>query len=550
MTMIAREDRLALWEAFRRIPAGAPHGSNHAAWLLTNAIGRSGRYREFHVFMESENKWPIELPADVPTAVFDAMSLPAHAGLYSAIYLSGNHYVIGNKVFALRPLDDWAPIVCEIGTTHASHQWNSLLVGALTGTLRSTDVLILKSSATRRLYQRVWDRWRDAFPGIAQPRFEVLANGVDTDENQRSDELRASTRAELGLRPDEVVFLAFSRIAENTKGDQRSLVALWKQVLAQAPNAVLLISGAGKPEAVAQMEALAHACGVAQRVMIRPNPYERWPDAKQRLMSAADAFVHVTTGVEETFPLTTLESMSHGLPLIATRWAGTSDLVSEGEDGFLVDTTWAPLPDELRAPAIGLRTFSEYYTQLSRNVGHDAGQVIDAVVRLAGDAALRQRMGANARAKVLARHRIEAMGAARVRVCDEASAAARMAGSVPRRLLLDAQWILEALASRALTPDSHLVVLTDEDVGMIPEAKDAPVRGALELIVAHLRDRGGDRVEGLCHGVVAGLGELGLIGGDDLEGARTIVHRLLMRLSNYGIVAERPAAEALLRVSA
>src|SRR5262249_43142890 len=154
--------------------------------------------------------------------------------------------------------------------------------------------------------------------GIEQPEFVTLPNGVDTDENRPRGDLRADTRRQLELAPQDVVFLAFSRLGQSTKGDQRSLVSLWKHVLEAAPRAVLLLSGAGTSDAARTLRELASSLGIADRVIVRPNPYADWPDAKQRLMSAADAFVHMSTGVEETFPLTTLEGMSHGLPLVAT----------------------------------------------------------------------------------------------------------------------------------------------------------------------------------------------------------------------------------------
>jgi glycosyltransferase involved in cell wall biosynthesis len=59
---------------------------------------------------------------------------------------------------------------------------------------------------------------------------------------------------------------------------------------------------------------------VGNNVIIGEDPYDTWPSAWERLMSAADVFVHLNTGTEEVSSNSTLEAMAFGLPVIAAEW--------------------------------------------------------------------------------------------------------------------------------------------------------------------------------------------------------------------------------------
>lgn len=66
------------------------------------------------------------------------------------------------------------------------------------------------------------------------------------------------------------------------------------------------------------------------------------PETVKEFMAAADIFlqhsiVDPATGDEEGLPVSILEAMAVGLPIIATRHAGIPEAVLDGETGFLVD---------------------------------------------------------------------------------------------------------------------------------------------------------------------------------------------------------------------
>jgi glycosyltransferase involved in cell wall biosynthesis len=79
-----------------------------------------------------------------------------------------------------------------------------------------------------------------------------------------------------------------------------------------------------------------------------------------RLLAAADLFL--LSSVSEGIPLTVIEAMCAGLPVVCTRVGGTAEVVIDGETGLLT-------------PA-----------------GDDAA-IAGAILRLLGDPVMRQRMG-------------------------------------------------------------------------------------------------------------------------------------------------------------
>jgi glycosyltransferase involved in cell wall biosynthesis len=54
-----------------------------------------------------------------------------------------------------------------------------------------------------------------------------------------------------------------------------------------------------------------------------------------RLLQAADAFL--LTSISEGIPLTVIEAMAVGLPVVSTRVGGVPEVVQHGQSGFLAD---------------------------------------------------------------------------------------------------------------------------------------------------------------------------------------------------------------------
>ena len=140
-------------------------------------------------------------------------------------------------------------------------------------------------------------------------------------------------------------------------------------------------------------------------------------------MSAADALIHVSTGLEETASLVILEAMAHRLHVVASRWAGASETVRDGEDGALIDVFAAPLPHALRAAVFG-RVANAHAGEASRYAACDARQLIAAVVKLVEHPEHRRRCGESALRSVRVRHSLDDAMRRRVEFFDELAARA------------------------------------------------------------------------------------------------------------------------------
>ena len=125
------------------------------------------------------------------------------------------------------------------------------------------------------------------------------------------------------------------------------------QALVTLPGVTVLFAGDGPLRA--DLEQLARELGVADRTRFLGNVAD-----VPGLLAGADVFA--LTSFNEGLPLSILEAMAAGLPVVASRVGGTSEVVADGETGLLV------VPDDPASTAYAIR-------------------------RLLEDAALRERLG-------------------------------------------------------------------------------------------------------------------------------------------------------------
>jgi glycosyltransferase involved in cell wall biosynthesis len=155
---------------------------------------------------------------------------------------------------------------------------------------------------------------------------EVVPNGVDLAPFQ--EQVGPIRRAELGFREEQVILTYMGRL-----GPEKNLSFLlraFKGVALAYENAGLLIVGDG-PERENLLEQ-ARLLGITERVHFTGMiAYSQLP----RYLAAADAFV--TASVTEVHPLSVIESMATGLPVLGIRSPGVGDIVENGVTGLIVE---------------------------------------------------------------------------------------------------------------------------------------------------------------------------------------------------------------------
>jgi glycosyltransferase involved in cell wall biosynthesis len=196
--------------------------------------------------------------------------------------------------------------------------------------------------------------------GIHRDATAVL-NGRDPAVFHPDAAARAALRAEFGVAEGDCVILSVSRLVRH-KGYPELL-----QAMEAVPGTSLWVVG----ERLASDHGEDLAPHFARAASVLGPRFRRlgYRHDVARVMAAADVFT--LPSHFEGLPMSVIEAMLCGLPVVATDIRGPREMVLEGETGFLVPpATVAPL-----AGALG---------------------------RLAGDAALRARLGAAGRARALA----------------------------------------------------------------------------------------------------------------------------------------------------
>jgi glycosyltransferase involved in cell wall biosynthesis len=157
-------------------------------------------------------------------------------------------------------------------------------------------------------------------------RVHVVPNGVDASVfRPRSQE---EARAALSL-PDGFLFVCAGRLSRE-KGMHHALRALTLG-RDRAPDAGLLVVGDGAERS--RLERLAFDLGLHDRVVFTgAQPPEQMPT----FLAAADAFLFPTER-DEAAPLVLPQAMACGLPVIASRQGGITEVINRpGENGILV----------------------------------------------------------------------------------------------------------------------------------------------------------------------------------------------------------------------
>jgi glycosyltransferase involved in cell wall biosynthesis len=197
-------------------------------------------------------------------------------------------------------------------------------------------------------------------------RFTVIRLGIELEERVRpSEDGRAETRRYLGLPDDRFVIGWVGRMTAVKRTDD--VLAAFKRLRDKGVEACLCMLGDGPDRE--RLERRASELGV-----IRDTLFLGYQEDVAPYYAAFDALV--LPSANEGTPVSVIEALAAGTPVVATRVGGVPDVVRDGEEGFLVETG-----------AID--------------------EVAERLGRLARDPQLRQRLGRSGRSRVLKRYAVE-----------------------------------------------------------------------------------------------------------------------------------------------
>lgn len=179
---------------------------------------------------------------------------------------------------------------------------------------RACDLVIAPSAGMRDILQRL---------GV-ETAIEVIPNGVNLEPY--CNDIAALDRARLGFTPEDVVLVYVGRL-----GPEKNLPFLLRAFsgASQADDKVRLLFVGDGPERD-NLQDRVMSMGIQKKVFFTGMiPYEEMP----RYLATADAFV--TASVTEVHPLSIIEAMASGLPVLGITSPGISDTIENEVTGFL-----------------------------------------------------------------------------------------------------------------------------------------------------------------------------------------------------------------------
>ena len=203
--------------------------------------------------------------------------------------------------------------------------------------------------------------------GVAPPeRFAVIRLGIELGERVAGEQNgRVESRRYLGIGSNRFAVGWIGRMTAVKRTDD--VLVAFKRLRDDGVDAVLCMVGDGpdRPE----LEQRAHELGI-----VRDTLFLGYQEEVAPFYAAFDALVLPSSN--EGTPVSAIEALAAGRPVVATRVGGVPDVVVEGEDGFLVE------------PGA-------------------TDDIADRLAQLARDPELRERMGRAGRERVLPRYAVD-----------------------------------------------------------------------------------------------------------------------------------------------
>ena len=154
---------------------------------------------------------------------------------------------------------------------------------------------------------------------------EVVPNGVDL---HRFHQAQPLARNDFGFTDQDILLVYAGRLAPEK--NLEFLIRSFAGVSQVFPNVQLIIIGGGQKEHMEEIKSLPGELEVASRVrFVGQIPYDDLPS----YLAMCDAFV--TASVTEVHPLSVIEGMASGLPVLGIDSPGVGDSVTDRQTGLL-----------------------------------------------------------------------------------------------------------------------------------------------------------------------------------------------------------------------
>jgi len=176
-------------------------------------------------------------------------------------------------------------------------------------------IVVVAEFLKRNLVQKEW---------MNPEAITTIYNGIDGDDFTRRGD-RVEIAAELNISPTSKILGIVARL--DPIKNHRCLIKAMKKVAVRFPDALLLVIGDGPMRTkLEELVSLEHLNGNIIFLGTRNDI--------PRLLSVLDIFV--LSSLSEGLPLTILEAMAAGKPIVATDVGGIPEIIQGGSEGIIV----------------------------------------------------------------------------------------------------------------------------------------------------------------------------------------------------------------------
>lgn len=156
-----------------------------------------------------------------------------------------------------------------------------------------------------------------------------IFNGIDTVHFCQNQEYKTDIREKYGIKDNEILMITLGTLSRE-KGHHLAIEVL-SRVKQNFPDVKLMIVGTGEYRTV--LKEKIHVAGLDNYVIL-----SGFIDNQEtvKYYNAADLYLMPTLRVEG-LPFVLLEAMSCGKPVVASRIGGNTSVISDGENGLLIE---------------------------------------------------------------------------------------------------------------------------------------------------------------------------------------------------------------------
>jgi glycosyltransferase involved in cell wall biosynthesis len=321
----------------RVLPGGQTDERTHVLEVLGNAI------------VGGMENYVRNLAANLPSNEFKVSLLCPYESPYTALLRSE-----GRDVY-IAPLRDDPPwktieLICTlvretgVDLLHA-HLMNAHTVAAVAGRLSGTptvatlhgmslhpqEISVARTTGSHTIVV-CREAWSQALAvGLSPEHVSLVPNGVDLAMYHPMSADRLDFRQTINIGPDDVLVGFVGRLAWE-KGPDKFLKAA-EFILERRPEVHFAVVGTGSMEK--DLTATVRRAGLDSRIHMVGLARE-----PHRIYPALDLLLH--TSRADAMPLTILEAMASGVPVVAIGVGGVPEIVATGETGILIGTTEWP----------------------------------------------------------------------------------------------------------------------------------------------------------------------------------------------------------------